>query len=103
MGSLIRHGHSRALYRTKIYEAWRAMFARCYNPNHISYKNYGGRDIKVCIEWRKSFTKFLVDIGLPPTPKHTLDRIDNNGDYEPGNVKWSTRSEQQYNKRRSKK
>jgi hypothetical protein len=78
---------------------WEGMMQRCYNPKHESYKNYGGRGITVCERWWY-FANFVADIGEPPTPLHTMDRADNNGNYEPGNFKWSTRSEQQLNRRK---
>jgi len=62
---------------------------RCNNPNNPAYKNYGSRGIQVCERW-DNFPKFIVDVGERPSPRHVLDRIDNNGNYEPGNVKWST-------------
>jgi hypothetical protein len=76
------------------------MKQRCYNPNIKSYKDYGARGIIVCDRWLNSFTNFLEDIGLKPTPKHTLERIDNAGNYEPGDVKWATVKEQVDNQRK---
>ncbi len=84
---------------SKIYLVWQAMKNRCYNPKQRAYPYYGGRGIKVCDRWRNSFEAFMADVGLPPTDKHQIDRINNNGNYEPGNVKWSTRSEQMLNRR----
>jgi len=76
------------------------MIYRCTNPKGPGWKNYGGRGIKVCDRWRNSFELFFADVGLKPSPELTLERIDNEGNYEPGNVKWATRSEQNLNKRR---
>lgn len=83
------------------YQAWADMRKRCNNPKYKQYKDYGGRGIKVCKEW-DSFARFLCDVGLRPTGL-TLDRINNDGNYEPGNVKWSTRLEQVHNRRNSRK
>ncbi len=78
---------------------WSQMIQRCFNPNCRSYYLYGRRGIKVCEEWRSSFETFLKDVGPKPSPSHSIDRIDVNGNYEPKNVKWSTRKEQARNKR----
>ena len=73
---------------------------RCFNKNDQDYKYYGARGISVCQKWRGSFAAFVDDVGPKPTDKHTLDRIDNSGNYEPGNCRWSTSSVQNKNRRR---
>lgn len=80
------------------YISWRNMLIRCTKPNSNSYKNYGGRGIKVCDAWR-DFRNFFSCMGMKPTPAHSLDRIDGNGHYEPGNVRWATKQEQANNTR----
>jgi hypothetical protein len=82
----------------QLYKTWDMMIQRCTNPNHTSYHRYGGRGIKVCEEWRDSFNAFAVYMGNKPSDNHTLDRIDNDGDYEPNNVRWANKSEQMFNK-----
>jgi len=89
------HGMSKTLE----YRSWRAMKIRCFNPNYPRYSDWGGRGITVCDRWKNSFEDFLADMGSRPTAKHSLDRIDNNADYSPKNCKWSTRVEQDNNKR----
>lgn len=81
------------------YVSWYGMKTRCYNTNTKYYKDYGGRGIKVCDEWKNNFTKFFEYIGKRPTLQHSLDRIDVNGNYEPGNVRWATKKEQVNNRR----
>jgi len=75
------------------------MLQRCTNPKHISWHYYGERGVTVCNRWR-DFTVFLTDMGDRPSPHHSLDRIDNDGNYEPGNVRWATRIQQGKNRRR---
>jgi len=96
------HGHAVGRKRTPTYYSWRAMKARCINPNHESFKDYGGRGITIHTEWITSFAQFLADMGDRPVGM-TLDRIDCNGNYEPANCKWSTISEQNANQRRWKR
>jgi hypothetical protein len=91
--------HGRA--KTPEYEAWCDMKARCSNPKKRGFANYGGRGIKVCEQWQNSFEDFLAHIGPKPSPAHSVDRIETNGHYEPGNVKWSTKSEQLNNQRKN--
>ena len=89
--------------RSSEYMAWHAMKQRCLNPKHAAYSRYGGRGIRVCDEWRDNFQQFLVDVGPRPDPSLSLDRIDNDGDYRPGNVRWATRSQQARNRRERSK
>lgn len=84
--------------QTQLYRAWLAMKDRCYNINNICYSHYGGRGIVVCDRWRNSFDNFVLDMGERPEG-HSLDRIDNNGNYEPNNCRWATVTEQNRNKR----
>lgn len=90
------HGKS----RTQIYRCWINMKCRCTLPGHTEWINYGGRGITVCPQWMDSFETFYADVGDPPSKKHTLDRINVDGNYEPGNVRWATRAEQALNKRK---
>lgn len=75
------------------------MLYRCLNPKNSDYKRWGGRGIVVCARWRESFDAFLADVGMRPGPDYSLDRNDNNGPYEPGNVRWATKREQTRNMR----
>lgn len=95
-----QYGVKHGMYRTPTYRSWRAMLSRCENPNATGYGRYGGRGITVCDRWRADFTAFLADMGERPSIDHSIDRIDTDGNYEPSNCRWATRSEQQQNKRR---
>lgn len=86
------------LTRTPAHRSWVAMRQRCYNPKTTRYSRYGGRGIKVCDRWRYSFEEFLKDMGQPPSDRHSIDRIDVDGDYEPGNCRWATPLEQRHNR-----
>lgn len=94
----IKHGRS----NTPEYRAWRGIINRCYRKKERNYCDYGGRGISVHKDWINSFQKFFDYVGERPSPKHSIDRINNNGNYEPGNVKWSTIFEQAVNKRKRK-
>lgn len=90
-------GNSMALRHDPIFHVWRVMVARCTNPRHAKWKWYGGRGIKVCDRWM-TFENFKADMG-PRPERHTIERKDNNGNYEPGNCVWATMAAQGANKR----
>ena len=90
---LVKHGHTIGGESSE-YLAWCNMKTRCYYKEYNQYYRYGGRGIKVCDRWLDSFENFLFDMGKKPSPKHSLDRIDNDGNYEPSNCRWSTPKQQ---------
>lgn len=94
-----RHGDNRKGKTAPEYICWRGMIQRCEYPPFNDYKYYGGRGVKVCERWRNSYENFLADMGRKPSPKHSIDRIDPSGNYEPGNCRWATASEQRLNRR----
>jgi hypothetical protein len=96
----MKHGHTRNGKPTSEYTAWYSMIQRCENPNHKKYYLYGNRRITVCKRWHK-FENFLKDMGLKPSGL-TLERRNNNGNYEPGNCYWATHKEQRNNRRPQK-
>src|SRR5262249_28277246 len=102
---LYRHGEA-GRNTTPLYRSWGEMKDRCLNPQNKRYKDYGVRGIKIAPKWINDYPAFRnyinQNLGPRPSSNHTIDRIDNDGNYEPGNLRWSTRSEQQQNSRRSK-
>ncbi len=97
-----KHGHATRHAATSEYGTWESMIQRCNNPRSRAYKKYGANGITVCARWLK-FEYFLEDMGLKPSPKHTLDRYPNRrGNYEPSNCRWATYAEQNRNKQTNK-
>jgi len=98
-----RHGFARRKEnggKADVYNIWHLMRARCQSPRAAHYQDYGGRGITVCERWDADFAAFYADVGPRPSRNHSIDRINNDGNYEPGNVRWATASEQARNRRR---
>ena len=101
-----KHGELISKAKTKhgftehpLFSIYLGIIARCEHPQRKEYKNYGGRGIKICPEWRNDFLRFVKDVGERPSDAHELDRENNNGNYEPSNVRWVTHKENQQNRR----
>ena len=93
-----KHGQARRGHRTSEYTIWKGMRQRCFDPGNPGFKYYGARGISLCLRWNK-FENFFEDMGPRPASNYSIERINNEGDYEPSNCKWIPRSEQSKNRR----
>lgn len=98
--TVTRHGNKRRGATSPEYKTWLRMKSRCYRKTDCDYPNWGGRGIRVCDEWRNDFQAFLDYMGPLPSPAHTIDRLESDKDYAPGNCRWATRAEQGAENRR---
>lgn len=98
VGSAARMTHG--LRGTPEYNSWACMKQRCTNPSNHRFQAYGGRGIRICDRWLNSFEDFFVDMGPKPSPSHSIERLDNDGDYDPANCVWATKTAQARNRRR---
>lgn len=96
-----KHGSAKRGGRTPEYKTWAGIIKRCCDEKSTRYSLYGGRGITICDEWRHDFTAFLAHVGTKPSSDYSLDRIDNDGNYEPGNVRWVTQRDQVRNTNRN--
>lgn len=111
-GAMLRYGSHQScgctrhtannLYHTAEHRAWSGMVQRCTNPKNTRYSDWGGRGITVCQRWKNSFLAFYEDMGPKPSPRHSIDRINNDGNYEPNNCRWATPRQQTLNSRHAR-
>lgn len=103
-GGRLVHGFARKKgLKAPEYSVWASMIQRCHNPKDKGFRNYGARGIYVCREWRESFVAFISDMGRRPSSQHSIERVDNDGPYAPGNCCWAVVAEQRRNHRRNRR